>query len=130
MKKKILIVEDDKLTQIFYLHLFKKTDYEIVILEDGDKIIDSVKKDNYSLLILDISLKNTYLNNERIDGIKLGQYIKEIVGFNHLPILLVTAYENRDGISDFLKITKADDYITKPIYDYNILLEKVNLLMV
>lgn len=129
MSNKILIVEDDPFTRLFYKQLFGKTSYEIVQTEDGDQVIVDINDSEYVLAILDINLKNTYLNGEKTDGIKLSKTIKEQEQSANIPILLVTAYQKSFGSNDFLIQSKADDYITKPIIDFNLLLNKVDSLV-
>lgn len=126
MSGKILIVEDDPFTQQFYNYFFTRTGHEIVITEDGDKILDYLGSESISLLILDINLKNTYLHNEKTDGIKIAKYIREKSEYKDIPILLVTAYQNKIGTKTFFDEKIADDYIIKPINDFNELLKKID----
>ena len=127
--KNILIVEDDLFTIDFYKYIFKKAKHNIIVLEDGDEIIETLQTKKIHLIIMDINLKNTYLNGVKIDGIKLSKFIKENINFAHIPILLVTAY-SMDMKDDVLfKNSLAEDYITKPIVDFNFLIDKVNTLM-
>lgn len=129
MLGKILIVEDDLFLQDFYRLFFKKIGGEILILEDGKKIIDEISNGKINLIIMDINLRNTYLNDQKIDGIKLSRYIK--INFPNLsiPILLVTAYSQLSMRDEFLKDSLADDILVKPIVDYNQLIEKINKLV-
>jgi len=129
MLGKILIVEDDLFLQDFYRLFFKKIGGEILILEDGNKIIDEISKGEINLIIMDINLRNTYLNDQKIDGIKLSRYIKINFPNYSLPILLVTAYSQLSMRDVFLKDSLADDIIVKPIVDYNQLIEKINKLV-
>ncbi len=129
MLGKILIVEDDTFLQDFYRLFFSKIGREIIILEDGNKIIQEIEKGEINLIIMDISLRNTYLNNNKVDGIKLSRYIKINFPSFNIPILLVTAYSNQMMNSEYLKDSLADDILVKPIVDYNQLIEKINKLV-
>lgn len=129
MEKKIIIVEDDPFTQEFYKYLFSKTKYSTVTMEDGDKLIEKLGEENVNLIIMDINLKNTYMNGEKVDGVILSKFIKNNEKFANIPILLVTAYQKGIGQNNFLEESRADDYIVKPIVDYNELLNKVNNLI-
>ncbi len=129
MSKNILIVEDDPFSQDFYRFIFKKAGYNATILEDGDEILRRLKTDNISLLIMDINLKNTYLKGEKIDGMQLSRIIKQDSGTSKIPILLVTAYSKSVTQGKFIDESMAEDYITKPIIDFNMLLNKVNQLI-
>ncbi|MBI5808007.1 MAG: response regulator [Ignavibacteriales bacterium] len=129
MLGKILIVEDDLFLQDFYRLFFKKIGGEILILEDGKKIIDEISNGKINLIIMDINLRNTYLNDQKIDGIKLSRYIKINFPNFSIPILLVTAYSQLSMRDEFLKDSLADDILVKPIVDYNQLIEKINKLV-
>lgn len=127
--KKILIIEDDSLLQEFYRILFRKLGMDIIILEDGEEIINAIKSNEIILIIMDINLKNTYLNSEKYDGIKLSRYIKE--NFNNfvIPIILVTAYSPNYVGDNLLRDSLADDIILKPIVSFEKLIQKVKRLI-
>lgn len=125
MSKKILIVEDDPFTQQFYNYFFAKTSYEAIITEDGAEIINRLKNDDISLLLLDINLKNTYLNDKKTDGVEIAKYIRGNEEINQVPIILVTAYQDKIGNEKAFDRTIADDYILKPLSDFDELLTKI-----
>ena len=127
--KNILIVEDDPFTIDFYLFIFKRAGFNPIVMEDGDKVLDILHSADVSLIIMDINLKNTYLKGEKIDGIKLSGIIKRDEKFSRIPVMLVTAYSPAIKGNDFYKDSLAEDYITKPIVDFNLLIEKVNKLV-
>ncbi len=130
MEQKIVVIEDEPLTQVFYKKLLSdKLGYKIDILEDGDKIIAAVQEENYKLIILDINLKNTYLNGQKTDGVELSKRIKTDFSDRNIPVLLITAYRKGSKGNNFFIESLADDYIIKPISDFNILLEKVSQLI-
>lgn len=130
MEKKIIIVEDDPFTQEFYKYLFSKTKYQTTTLEDGDELIRKLEEEPVNLVIMDINLKNTYMNGNKVDGVMLSRYIKQNEMHSKIPVLLVTAYQKGMGTNNYFEESLADDYIVKPIVDYNELLSKVNNLIV
>lgn len=125
MTKKILIVEDDPFTQQFYSYFFARTPYEPIITENGDEILEKLKTENISLLILDINLKNTFLNDQKTDGVQIAKYIRSIEDFKSVPIMLVTAYQDKIGNDKAFDKNIADDYILKPLNDFEELLNKI-----
>ncbi len=127
--KNILIIEDDPFTIDFYLFIFKKAGFNAIVMEDGDKVIEFLTSNKINLIIMDINLKNTYLNGAKIDGIKLSNYIKSSNGISNIPIMLVTAYSPSIKGENFYKESLAEDFITKPIVDFNLLIRKVNNLI-
>jgi len=124
--KSILIIEDDPFSIDFYKYIFKKASLNCLVQDDGDAVIQMLQSNNINLIIMDINLKNTYLKGQKIDGIGLSSYIKRKEGINHPPILLVSAYRSGFLEGDFLKDSLAEDFITKPIVDFNQLINKVN----
>ena len=124
--KKILIIEDDIITQQFYTMFFKKRNIECIITDNGDKIFSALANENIGVILMDINLSNTYFNGEKIDGIKLSQLIKANSDFMNIPLVLVTASSLSSQIKKFLNDTKAEDIVTKPILDYNRFINKIN----
>ncbi|MBU2492228.1 MAG: response regulator [Bacteroidetes bacterium] len=129
MSKSILIVEDDPFTQQFYNYIFGKTGYKVIITEDGNEIFEFLKNEEISLIILDINLKNTYIDNERVDGIQISRKIKKELSMSSIPILLISAYQKKNGGRNYFEESLADDYILKPIIDFNLFLKKVTQLV-
>ncbi len=129
MNKTILIIEDDPFSQDFYNFIFKKAGLKSIIMEDGDLILLELEKDEMGIIIMDINLKNTSLNGERINGVKFSRMIKENEKFKNIPVLLVTAYSINANGDSFFDESLADDYIVKPIIDYNELIMKVKSLL-
>jgi CheY-like chemotaxis protein len=124
--KKLIVVEDDKITQQFYNIFFNKYGYNSIITDNGDTILETLINEDIGLILMDINLSNTYLNNEKIDGIKLSQTIKSDERMKNIPLVLVTASSLSNQLKYFLKETQAEEIITKPILDYNRFLNKIN----
>jgi len=126
--KNILIVEDDPFTQDFYSFLLKRAGFNFLILEDGDVIINKLQFDDFDLVIMDISLKNSSINGTKVNGIQLTKHIKQNIS-KFIPILLITAFSPDVKMNMFLDESLADDFILKPITDFNLFLEKINRLI-
>ncbi len=129
MSRNILIMEDDPFTQEFYRFLFQRKGYNFVITDDGDEFVEQMNKQTISLIILDINLKNTFINNEKVDGLFFASYIKNNEKYKSIPVIIVTAYQNNINGKDLLKESLADDFIIKPIIDFNDLLKKIDNLI-
>ena len=125
----IIVVEDDPFSQEFYKYLLKREGYVPLIIEEAELLFEELQKETISLIIMDINLKNTYLNNEKVDGVILSRMIKENPVYSDTPVLLVTAYSLVTDGPRFFKDSLAEDYITKPILDYNLLLDKIKNLV-
>jgi CheY-like chemotaxis protein len=130
MMSKILIIEDDALTREFYKCLFKRTDIEAFILDDGDEAIQILSNEEIKLILMDINLNNTFLNTVKMDGIKLSRHIKTSMnGISSIPILLVTAYSILPTQENFINQSMAQGIISKPILDHNEFINKIKMMM-
>lgn len=117
---KILIVEDDPFNvELFDLILKRLGGFETIVSDNGDEIFRLLLKNEVDLIIMDVSLDNTYLNKKKVDGIVLSRIIKEDSRLRNVPIIIVTAYAGDDDISRILKESRAEKCIKKPITNYH-----------
>lgn len=100
----ILIVEDEKDMQFLLSNILKDEGYKSIIVGNGKRAIQEVKKEKIDVILLDIMLPE-------MDGMEVLEKIKEID--ENLSIIMLTAYGD---IRDAVKAMKigAFDYITKP----------------
>ncbi len=129
MEKHILIMEDDPFLKELYKFIFRKASIKATILEDGDEFIRVLKEEEVHLVIMDINLKNTYVEGKKIDGIFLSRYIKQDDKLSSVPIIVVTAYTMNGSNRKLFEESLADDYVTKPIEDVNKFLNKIQNIM-
>lgn len=117
MKRKILIIEDEKsLTQVLF-DTFSQEGFEIIKAFDGESGVDKFYEEKPDLILLDINLPK-----------KLGwEVCKEIRETSNIPIIMMTARDSDNDEYNGLSIG-ADDYITKP-FNLKILLLKVKKLL-
>ena len=125
MENKIIVMEDDRFLREFYSFVFKKMKIVADILEDGDLFFTKLKAEKYDLIIMDLSLKNTYLNEQKVDGIALSRMVKHNSELKHIPIIVVTAHLVNHHSKHLFDESLADDYVIKPIGDVNIFIEKI-----
>ncbi|MFW6129277.1 MAG: sigma-54-dependent transcriptional regulator [Candidatus Aminicenantaceae bacterium] len=102
--ERILIVEDNKDMQFILSNILKEEGYHTLITESGEKALKELKKNSFSLVLLDMKLPG-------IDGMKVMEKIKKIN--RDMVVIMLTAYGD---IKDAVKAMKlgAFDYITKP----------------
>lgn len=111
--KKILVIEDDIVTQKELLALLKNADYEAVALNDFSNALDEITTINPDLILLDIGIP--YLNGELL--------LRKIRETSNVPVIMVTSKDNETD--EVLAMSYgADDYITKP-YNPTILLLRI-----
>jgi DNA-binding response OmpR family regulator len=103
MKKRILIVEDDRALATVLCDNLASEGYDVEHISDGDQVLDSVRKCVPALVVLDVMLPG-------LDGFALCRLLAQ---HGKIPVLMLTA-RNRNGDKVKALDLGADDYITKP----------------
>ena len=120
---RILLVEDDKLNRLLLKSLF--TEYPGISLlesEDGFKGLELIKKEKFDLIITDIQMPG-------MSGIEMVRQMKQLpepINFR-TPILAFTADITPENILE-INQNGIDDYITKPVDEYQ-LMNKISELL-
>ncbi|MBB6214531.1 two-component system response regulator VicR [Anaerosolibacter carboniphilus] len=103
MKRKVLVVDDEKpISDILKFNL-EKEGYEVGVAYDGEEAVRKVYQFEPDLILLDIMLP-------KLDGFQVCKKIRESM---NTPILMLTAKEEEVDKVLGLELG-ADDYITKP----------------
>lgn len=102
--KKILIVEDEPSLVFTLKDTLEAENYNVVVVTDGAEAVDTVKKEDPDLLILDLMLPN-------ISGYDICKEIRDLK--YSFPIIMLTARDQEIDKVTGLNIG-ADDYMTKP----------------
>lgn len=118
-RPKILIAEDnDELRN--YLDTTLSDNFQVYLAENGKVALDKISKIKPDILVSDVKMPE-------IDGIVLCKQIKDNFETSHIPVILLSALNEKDDILKGLQ-TGIDDYITKP-FDVSILKAKINNLI-
>ncbi len=105
-RKKILIVEDDKVNRkIMDMQLGKY--YQVDLAKDGEEALELFSQGAYGLILMDINL------GVGINGIEVMKKIRESDKGKTIPVIAITAYSNFGDKEIFLS-TGFDNYISKP----------------
>jgi len=129
MKKKLIVMEDDAFLREFYSFVFNKVGYSADLLEDGDLFFEKLNSEKYDLIIMDLSLKNTYFEKKKVNGIALSKMVKSDKDLKNIPIVIVTAHSIDFQSKYLFEESLADDYIIKPISDVKLFLDKIDSMM-
>lgn len=126
----ILLVEDDPTNaRVAERVLCRMGGHEVSVSEDGDGVLARCIAAEFDLVVMDVSLANTKLRGEPIDGLHLTRLIRERCEGGGPPVLLLTAHAMRGDRDRLLATSGADDYIAKPIVDHAELVERVARLL-
>lgn len=101
---KILLLEDDYNYNESIKEYLEDRGFKVDAFYDGEKALDSIVKNSYYLMLLDIKVP-------RLNGHELIKYIKEIG--NNTPIIIMTSLVDIDNITIGYELG-CHDYLKKP----------------
>ncbi len=104
-KKKILIIEDDKILADMYAVKFDKVGYEVVETQNGIEGLNLAKTINPDVVLLDVILPE-------MDGFSILIELKKEKNTKKLPVILLTNLGQQGDIEKG-KLLGATDYLTK-----------------
>ncbi|QEH33262.1 Response regulator PleD [Aquisphaera giovannonii] len=103
----LLLVDDEPVGLRSLASVFSDADYELSFAVDGPEAIVKVEGTRPDLVILDVMMPG-------MDGLEVCRRIRGLPDVAEVPILLVTALDDRESRLEGLR-SGADDYITKPL---------------
>jgi DNA-binding response OmpR family regulator len=109
---RILAVDDDKDILEVLQYILEDSGYEVETLSDGKYLFDKIKSHSPDLILLDIMLGN-------MDGRKLCNDVKSSAETHKIPVILVSASHNVDGMSNANGCP--DAFVAKPFDIYELL---------
>ncbi len=107
-KKRILLVEDNPISQNLELKILREVGYNVEAVSNGFDAIQSAQSGAYSLILMDVEMTD-------MDGITATQKIRALdTPIAKIPIIAVTAHSSMKDRERCLA-AGMDDYIAKPI---------------
>jgi len=103
-KAKILVVDDEAYTRVFFYELLKEEGYRVTIAEDGRRAIETARKGSFDLVFLDVRMPD-------IDGVETCKAIKKTSP--KTIVIMMSGYPVEDEVREALKLG-ASDYVAKP----------------
>ncbi|PLS17300.1 response regulator [Bacillus sp. M6-12] len=111
MTKRLMVVEDESIVRLDIVMMLKDAGYDVVAeAGDGEKAVELAYTLKPDLVIMDIKMP-------KLNGLKASEIISNKF---HIPILLVTAYSQRDYI-DKAKQANILGYLVKPISEASLI---------
>lgn len=107
-KKRILLVEDNPISQNVEMKILREVGYSVEAVSDGIEAIKAVKEKPFDLILMDVEM-------EGMDGIEATKNIRSLDGaVSKIPVIAVTAHSSMKDRERCLS-SGMDDYIAKPI---------------
>jgi two-component system alkaline phosphatase synthesis response regulator PhoP len=106
MKKKILVIEDDKDIVELLRHYMEKENFVLRSASDGFSGLKMARAENFDLIILDIMLPE-------MDGFEVCKELRKDKKTESVPLIMLTAKTEETDKVVGLELG-ADDYVTKP----------------
>ncbi len=116
---KILVAEDDKVSQILIRRILEKEGFRVDIVENGSEAVKAVSEGQYDIVLMDVQMPV-------MDGYQAASLIRNLEedSDNRIPIIALTAQAME---KDREKCIEAgmDEYLAKPIKK-ELLLQKIS----
>jgi len=119
-KVKVLVADDEQNVVDFIADLLSQSHFEVSKAFNGKGVLDSLQKSQPDIILLDITMPD-------MNGFEVCEAIRKSPEHASLPILMITGNEDETAIVKALE-SGADDYITKPFKNEN-LVHKIETLL-
>ncbi len=117
MKKKILLVEDEKVLIKMYKETFTRAGFEVESVETAQEGVEMMRKIKPDIVLLDILLPEA-------NGLSLLRQIKDDPSLSLIPVVAFSNYADPDTQEEALKLG-AKDYVIKADFDPEETLEMI-----
>ena len=114
--KKILVAEDDLVTQRMLSIRLEINGYNVVTAQDGEEALKKAKEEKPDLLLLDLMMP-------KMTGYEVCRMLKFDDKYKNIPIIVLSALERQDEREKAVK-AGADAVFVKP-FDLELLLVKI-----
>lgn len=107
-KLKVLVTEDEAINRMYISTILQRNGWEIDEAADGVEAIELIEKNDYDVVLMDISMP-------RLNGIDAAIKIREDEkDGRHLPLIALTAHAFPADRKKFLE-AGMDDVVVKPL---------------
>lgn len=114
----VLVVEDEPANAVLVEAILTTLGgFEVVSSDDGDEVLEVVRSRSLAAVLMDVSLGNTRVAGEKVDGVELTRLVRDMPEGINLPVILLTAHAMKGDRERLLFESSANDYVAKPITD-------------
>jgi CheY-like chemotaxis protein len=121
--KKILVVEDDKLTRTIISDILTRAGYAVVSAADAPSAVKIARQESPDLITLDIVL-GADSPSDSMDGLKVAAWLKRLNDDRRVPMIIISSIDPKN-VSAGLAAATPHRYLSKPVEKQK-LLDAVN----
>ena len=111
--KKILVVEDDKLTRTVICEILNAAGYIVVSAGDAPSAVRLARQENPDLITLDIVL-GADSPNDSMDGLKIAAWLKRLNEDRRIPMIIISSIDPKT-VAVGVAAAHPHTYLTKPV---------------
>ena len=127
---RVLLVEDDELTRDLLVKVLSRMGgFQVEVTEEPDRIVKMVGQKAVDVVLMDVSLTQSWMDGDEMDGVALTRLLKSGRSTRDVPVLLVSAFAVPSDAASMLQESGADGYVSKPVTDFQALLDKITGLL-
>ncbi len=116
LKKKILIVDDDKFLRELLIEKLNSLNYEVTSVSESILAFNTIKTNKPDLILLDVLLPG-------LSGLETLNVLRADDENMHIPVILISRLDEPELIRTAKRLG-ADDYLVKP-FTAEILIKKI-----
>jgi CheY-like chemotaxis protein len=117
MTPKILIVDDEILTQLLYKRHIEHAGYKVLCAKDGSEAVELAARESPRLIIMDIIMKE-------MDGLAALRALKKNDATKAIPVVIITAsVSSHYATRRESEVSGAAGFLTKPLSPAQLLSE-------
>ncbi|MEH1873610.1 GGDEF domain-containing response regulator [Nostoc sp.] len=117
----VLIVDDEPFIRLILRHFLEREGYQIAEAQNGIEAIKVFEQLHPDIVLLDAMMPE-------MDGFECCTELVILDRSKHTPILMITGLENEESVDRAFE-AGAMDYITKPVYQWAVLRQRVKRLI-
>lgn len=109
MKKRIMVVDDDKITIKMCEFILQKNNYDVVTAESGKRCLEYLRNDSnppVDLIVLDIEMP-------MLNGFNTLSSIRQSEKLMKIPVMFLTASATEDTVREAIRLG-VTSYLRKP----------------
>lgn len=118
IKKKIILIEDDHFLVRALSLKFAKSNFELIVIENGTEALDSIRKEMPQIVFLDIMLPHK-------SGFEILEEMKKDEKLKNIPVLILTNLRQDEEVKHGLSLG-ASEYLVKIDVGLDEIVERVN----